>query len=77
MDNVAFIEKFAYGNNAHHPNSSKRSKEFSMLKAWCAHHGRTLSDTEFDTALANRFGGGCEIEWGEEQAPVAAPEPAA
>lgn len=60
------ILKNAYGEARSRPIFTKRAVEFNYLNKWCAHYGRTLTDGDFDWAIAERFGGGFEYEWPRE-----------
>lgn len=63
MNNVEFIVANAYGESRASPVFTKRAVEFRYMKAWMAHYGRVLTNEDFDWAIAERFGGGCEYEW--------------
>lgn len=64
MDNIEFI--ISSYEKANHPLFNSRSKEFQAVSGYCAAYGHTITDSEFDTALAERFGDGCELEWSRD-----------
>jgi hypothetical protein len=55
-----------YGSRQNHPVYGSRSQEFRTCKALAEHWGRELTEQDFDEAIAIRFGGGVEFEWGND-----------
>lgn len=66
MDNPTFIEQNLYGPGAHQPMYYSRQRELKGVREWAKHYGREITESEFDTAIANRFGDGCEYEWAKD-----------
>lgn len=52
-----------YGNLANHPFHSQRDKELAVVREYALAYGRSVDEVDFDNAIADRFGDGCEYEW--------------
>lgn len=56
----------AHYEGAHRPLYHSRSKELAVLIEYHSHWGRTITEADFDEAIAILFGDGCEYEWSED-----------
>lgn len=50
--------------NAKHPLYSSRTQEYNAAREYCRMKwGYNLTESDFDNIIAEKFGGGCELDW--------------
>jgi hypothetical protein len=63
MATLRQVRDLLYPNLANHPAFQSRSRELAVAVETCERYGILLTEADFDSVIADRFGDGVEYEW--------------